>query len=163
MRRAQIFRMDANRVRLKCNREKPCQNCVARNERTSCNYKGSRNGTITHEDEYGDPMQKRIEHLEDLVKKFIAQHQEVPPNNLGSQGIPEPEAKSVTSTSDTSNLVTGCVGATVIDGSKSVYKGTDDWYDVLKEVSFLHSFHWPIALLYAKGYLESPTNQDLSF
>ncbi|KAK9326963.1 hypothetical protein V1520DRAFT_91448 [Lipomyces starkeyi] len=130
---------DPCRIRkLKCNREKPCQNCIARNEGTTCKYKGSDNGTapIAHQDEHADLMQQRIDHLEGLVKKLIAQRQDILPNNVvGSQDSPTGFVMAAAA-SDASDLA--CTsGTTVIDGVHSVYKGADDWHDVLQEINLL--------------------------
>jgi hypothetical protein len=131
--------MNADGARLKCNREKPCQNCTARDERITCKYKGSKNGMtpIAHQDEHGDPMQQRIDHLEGLVKRLIAQRQEIPPNNVVcSQDSPKPGTGFViTAVASDASAVACSAGTTVIDGVHSVYKGADDWYDVLQEVS----------------------------
>jgi hypothetical protein len=75
-------------------------------------------------------MQQRIHHLEDLVKNLIAQHQEVPSTTGGIESGPSIK-DSVSNTSES----THSPGKTVIDGGHSVYKGAEDWYDVLQEVS----------------------------
>ena len=82
-------------------------------------------------------MQQRIDHLESLVKRLIAQRQDTPSNNVRSgQDGPEPGNRSVMTAmvSDASD-VAGSAGITVIDGVHSVYRGADDWHDVLQEVS----------------------------
>jgi hypothetical protein len=142
-------------ARLKCNREEPCQNCTARNEQTTCKYKASKNGatTVPHQDEHADPMQQRIDQLEGLVKRLIAQHQEFPPNNeVYSQDGPKPgTGHLMTTVASDASVVASSAGTTVIDGVHSVYKGADNWYDVLQEVSYcvfffssllLFSFHF---------------------
>ena len=140
--------MNADGARLKCNREIPCQNCTARNERTTCKYKGSKNGTtpIAHQDEHRDEMQQRIDHLEGLVKRLIAQRQEIPPNNVvRSRDSPKPGTGVVMTgvASDASDMACSA-GKMVINGVHSVYRGADDWYDVLQEVSlFVFSFSSP--------------------
>ena len=90
-----------------------------------------------------DPMQQRIDHLEDLVKRLIAQRQDIPPNDVVfSQDSPKPETGFVmTAVASDASDVACSASMTVIDGVHSVYKGADDWYDVLQEVSrFLFSF-----------------------
>lgn len=76
-------------------------------------------------------MQQRINHLEGLVKKLIdSQHKELP---LESHEAHSPHPKSgypaIDLASDTSD-----VAHTVIDSTHSVYRGAEDWYDVLQEV-----------------------------
>ncbi|KAL2867361.1 Zn(II)2Cys6 transcription factor [Aspergillus lucknowensis] len=118
--------------KLKCNREKPCQNCIVRGEQTTCAYKSSTHGTPAscRQDKHVDPMRQRIDHLEDLVKGLIAQRQ-TPPDTISSQGLSELRSESASP----SNLV--LAGTTLIDGAHSVYKATDDWQDVLQEVNEL--------------------------
>ncbi|KAL4928177.1 Zn(II)2Cys6 transcription factor [Aspergillus undulatus] len=111
--------------KLKCNREKPCQNCTARGE--ACNYKGSANGAppLAARDRHGETMRQRIDHLEDIVKKLINQPLALP--------SPDDSQGSVASTTSGS----GRLGTTVVDGTHSVYKPTDDWHDVLREINEL--------------------------
>lgn len=156
---SQVSRMDADGARLKCNREKPCQNCTARDERSTCNYKGSKNGSTpsAHQEDHGvDLMQQRIDHLEGLVKKLIAQRPDSSPSSrVYTQDSPGSLTGPVTTASSLDASDVACsTGTTVIDGSQSVYKGADDWYDVLQEVSLLPSilraFHFSFcAFLFA--------------
>jgi hypothetical protein len=74
-------------------------------------------------------MQQRIDHLEGLVKKLIAQHQKIPVNDVVEHATPARDPVSDASDSARSP------GKTVVDGVHSVYKGADDWYDILQEVS----------------------------
>lgn len=83
-------------------------------------------------------MQRRIDHLEGLVKRLISQRQDGLPNNVintqdtrqpGSEGVMSPVA------SNPSDVVSiAGTSTTVIDGVQSVYKVADDWHDVLQEV-----------------------------
>ncbi|KAL4782881.1 hypothetical protein BJX76DRAFT_358514 [Aspergillus varians] len=75
-------------------------------------------------------MRQRIEHLEVMVKRLVTPRQGISPSIIssseGSRGegaIRTPEMTRV--------------GTTVIDAVHSVYKPTDDWYDVLREVNEL--------------------------
>lgn len=140
--------MNVDGARLKCNREKPCQNCTARDEQITCKYKGSRNGStpLPYRDEHVDPMGQRIDHLEGLVKSLIAQQQGTPPNNVTrSQDSQKPGTGTVAS--DASDVARS-TGTTVIDGVYSVYKGVDDWYDVLQEVSRFLFYFFSIPILF---------------
>ena len=149
--------MIANGSRLKCNREQPCQNCTARKEQITCKYKVSRYETTQTDlkDERENSMQQRIDRLEDLVKKLIAQRQDTPPYDVtDDQGRLKSETKSmVTSVASDTPDVTNGTGTTVIDGVHSVYKGTDDWYDVLQEVSISISL---VVLLLHSVQLRNP-------
>ncbi|RDW67411.1 fungal specific transcription factor domain-containing protein [Aspergillus mulundensis] len=120
---------------LKCNREKPCQNCTARGEESGCRFKGSANGTplSSRADRNGELMRRRIEHLEDTVKRLIGDSQTVPPrlppasyhdeHYSGPRGV--------------DGQGPARVGTTVIDGEHSVYEPTNNWHDVLREVNEL--------------------------
>ncbi|KKK24816.1 hypothetical protein AOCH_000267, partial [Aspergillus ochraceoroseus] len=131
--------------KLKCNREQPCQNCVTRNEAINCRYRGSKVATppVSHPQDQGDPMQQRIDHLEDLVKRLITQQQELPAYDL-SQGLdtipPRTEAMPTPVVSEIPSgpgLTGSTPHTTIIDGVHSVYKGSDDWHDVLREINEL--------------------------
>ncbi|KAH8797366.1 hypothetical protein F5884DRAFT_815131 [Xylogone sp. PMI_703] len=125
--------------KLKCNREKPCQNCIARDERATCRYKSSKNETTqpVPQGGQGDSMQQRLAHLEYLVKNLMAQHLNPSLNNrASSQSIPGAGSELATLTGDASDEAFR-TGRTVIDGIYSVYKSSDDWYDVLQEITKL--------------------------
>ena len=81
-------------------------------------------------------MQQRIEHLETLVKGLLSQQQYVPKHSITStQDSPESGTESTdTAVASEGPDVEFSPGTTVFDGTYSVYKGTDDWHDVLKEV-----------------------------
>lgn len=130
--------------RLRCNREKPCQNCSVRDERASCKYESSKSGTSSSHPaaKQGDAMQQRIDHLEGLVKKLITQHQLNPPNEVAE--IRSSGQKAMSDTSDSA----GSPSKTVIDGVHSVYKGAEDWYDVLQEVCETPHFPDPWPYIY---------------
>ncbi|KAL2830850.1 hypothetical protein BDW59DRAFT_140885 [Aspergillus cavernicola] len=118
--------------KLKCNREEPCQNCSTRGEQTACIFKGSTKAALlpSHGDRNADKMRQRIDHLEGMVKRLITQRQDIPPPTIASPGGPQgPGAVRFAGSTP--------VGTTVIDGLHSVYKSTDDWYDVLQEVNEL--------------------------
>ncbi|TAQ84990.1 hypothetical protein B7494_g6700 [Chlorociboria aeruginascens] len=126
--------------KLKCNRVQPCQNCIARDEQATCEYKGSKSGTtlMARRGENGDPMQQRIDHLENLVKRLISHRSELPLSSVVSgQVSSKPENGSIRTAmaSDAPNTAFSA-GMTVIDGVYSVYKGADDWHDInnLKKV-----------------------------
>lgn len=81
-------------------------------------------------------MQQQIDHLEDLVKSLIAQHQVIPGKDLGTALGPTLEV------SESSSVISeGDTHTTIVDGVHSVYKGKADWYEVLQEVCRRHSSH----------------------
>uniref|UniRef100_A0A093VCW8 Putative transcriptional regulatory protein n=1 Tax=Talaromyces marneffei PM1 TaxID=1077442 RepID=A0A093VCW8_TALMA len=122
--------------RLRCNRERPCSNCTVRDERASCKYESPKNGSAMnpqhHASKQRGSMQQRINHLEDLVKNLIAQNQKLPITPEGVETGPSFK-DSISDASDS----THSPGKTVIDGGHSVYKGAEDWYDVLQEINKL--------------------------
>lgn len=129
--------------RLRCNREEPCQNCVARNESSDCRYKSSRHAAAQRQalpDDDKHQMQQRINRLEALVKRLVAPLQDIPNVDVVfTENNFTPETSSVLSPrasdrSDERGLVTPM---TDIDGHHSVYKGRDDWFEVLQEVSHI--------------------------
>jgi hypothetical protein len=86
-----------------------------------------------------DPMQQRIDQLEGLVKRLLAERQDISPSKAARGQGGQSGTEFVTSpiTLDASDVASS-PGTTVVD-SASVYKGTDDWYDVLQEVRLLNS------------------------
>lgn len=73
-------------------------------------------------------MRRRIDHLEDLVKKLIQERQVVPtPTEIA---VATPESHSPQTDPDMS----GGAGKTVMDGMHSVYVSGSDWHVVLEEV-----------------------------
>jgi hypothetical protein len=94
-------------------------------------------------------MQRRIDNLEDLVKRLIAQGQVDLPKNVSNQHSPvAPNTSGVASIADT--------GSTEIDGVHSIYKVADDWHNVLDEVCcFLFSCHFRSILSYSLLYQAS--------
>ncbi|KAK3386673.1 hypothetical protein B0H63DRAFT_392230 [Podospora didyma] len=138
---------DPCRIRkLKCNRQKPCQNCTTRDQQSSCEFRGPKNGLplspAAHRDAGNDAMLQRIDHLEGLVKKLMAEHQtsSSPRNSLVR--TPESIAKlddTRPSPPDLGSDAEHVAGAakTVIDGVQSVYQSGDDWYAVLQEINEL--------------------------
>jgi Fungal Zn(2)-Cys(6) binuclear cluster domain len=119
--------------RLRCNREKPCQNCTTRNEVSNCQYTMNASPT-EYPYKQSNPMQQRIDHLEDLVKSLIAQHQDISGKDRGTALGPTPEV------SNSSSVISeGYTHTTIVDGVHSVYKGKADWYEVLQEVCRRHS------------------------
>ncbi|KAI0478384.1 hypothetical protein GGR56DRAFT_664627 [Xylariaceae sp. FL0804] len=127
--------------KLKCNREKPCQNCTARSEEAACHFRGHQNDALPGPRRDGaDLMRQRIDHLEDLVKRLVAESRQNPPpaDSVHTPESSEPEAGSVPSSgpSDAAEIVGGA-GQTVMDGVHSVYLGGADWYAVLQEINEL--------------------------
>ncbi|KAK9451148.1 uncharacterized protein V1518DRAFT_370393 [Limtongia smithiae] len=147
-RRARIpVSCDSCRTRkLRCNREKPCQNCTARAEQAGCKFRASKNGVVatpvTHRDTNGDTtsIHQRIDHLEDLVKRLIAEGpRDLSPskNVVYTPESPHTESEQALSSapSDAPNMAGA--GQTVMDGIHSVYVGGDDWNAVLQQVNEL--------------------------
>ncbi|OJJ45233.1 hypothetical protein ASPZODRAFT_69864 [Penicilliopsis zonata CBS 506.65] len=113
--------------KLKCNREKPCQNCTARNEQTNCRFKGQASKSALAGHTNGD-LRARIEHLEGLVRRLAEQQ---PQNSITTPESQDDNEEDQSSPS---------AGMTVVDGLHSVYRAGDDWDDVLHEVYCVFSY-----------------------
>ena len=113
------------KYRLKCNREKPCQNCTARAEQASCKFRGHKSAADLKSEtgqKNGDAIRQRIDHLEHLVSRLIAERQDAQsPSGSNVMDIPETLTPS---------------GKTVMDGVHSVHVGAHDWHLVLEEVHY---------------------------
>ncbi|OJK01927.1 hypothetical protein ASPACDRAFT_1897078 [Aspergillus aculeatus ATCC 16872] len=131
-RRARIpLSCDPCRTRkLKCNREYPCQNCIARGEQSACHFKGAKIDSLANarRERQLDPLRQRIDQLENMVKRLIAHRtpESPKPGDLVASDTKDVAAKDVAS-----------AGKIVLDGAHSVYQGGDDWYDVLEEINQL--------------------------
>lgn len=105
--------------RLKCNREKPCQNCITRNQREGCHFQGAASHSpplLAATDAVC--MRQRIDRLEALVKRLVADSS--PQSSVSSPEIAADRGVGA--------------GKTVMDGNQSVYVGDGDWRVVLEEV-----------------------------
>ncbi|RAL16191.1 Zn(II)2Cys6 transcription factor [Aspergillus homomorphus CBS 101889] len=138
-RRARIpLSCDPCRTRkLKCNREYPCQNCTARDEQTSCHFKGPKNGPPSNvrRESHGDTMRQRIDNLEGLVKRLIARNSQSPPKPVAL--TPDCLNCGELVASETQDVA--LAGKTVMNGTQSIYQAGDDWYDVLQEINELRN------------------------
>lgn len=85
-----------------------------------------------HRSNNGDEMRKRIDHLEGLVKKLIAQRENTsPPSNTTADTTGNPEAEPGPASHAQEAASTGKM---LIDGVRSMYLNGDDWQAVLQEV-----------------------------
>lgn len=74
-------------------------------------------------------MSQRINHLEDVVRRLVAERQQAPlptSNVVYTPESPKPEAETEAALAPS--------GKTVMDGVHSVHLGADDWHVVLEEV-----------------------------
>lgn len=97
-------------------------------------------------------MKNRIDHLEDLVKRLIAERKNGLAENTPhtpESSIPDDNKALQGAQSHASEVA--CAGTTMIDGTRSVYRGGDEWYDVLEEVSILICLS-----IFAVDYFASP-------
>ncbi|RAK75930.1 Zn(II)2Cys6 transcription factor [Aspergillus fijiensis CBS 313.89] len=150
-RRARIpLSCDPCRTRkIKCNREYPCQNCITRDEQSSCHFKGAKIDSLSNarRESQLDPMRQRIDQLENMVKRLIA-HQ--------TPESPKPGDLVASATKDVASA-----GKVVLDGAHSVYQGGDDWYDVLEEINQLKNT-WAQAQDDRVGHQTPPTQSQLA-
>ena len=103
---------------------------MARSEQSACRFRGPSHGfaAVARRDAGGDEMRQRIDHLEGLVKRLINEGQGEGKYGEGKNGPSTPES----SKGEASEVA--CAGTTVMDGVRSVYRGGDEWEDVLSEV-----------------------------
>lgn len=136
--------------KLKCNREWPCQNCRARDEHAvavaACKFRGvaPKNDMLTavplaERHASGDgtgSLRRRINDLEDMVKRLIEHQAPHTPSSGPSVGVNTPEGARVA-------VEAGIEGRTILgpDGH-SIYHGGDALHTLLEEVPTL-SFSWP--------------------
>ncbi|KAK6083227.1 fungal specific transcription factor domain-containing protein [Seiridium cupressi] len=123
--------------KLKCNREKPCQNCAARNEHENCMFHGPKNGPSPQAQgsTNGNAMRQRIDRLEEMVKKLVTERGKMYSSSSDAVYTPEssePETGPAASAAAPETHEVG-VGKTVMDGIHSVYLGGNDW-DVINEI-----------------------------
>ncbi|GAB1319362.1 Pyrrolocin cluster transcription factor fsdR [Madurella fahalii] len=105
--------------KLKCNREKPCQNCTARNSQANCQFQGPNHRPPSTT---GDVlMRQRIDRLEGLVKQLA--ERQVRSSALASNGTSREAGP----------------GKTVMDGVHSVYLAGEDLDAVLDEIHALRA------------------------
>jgi hypothetical protein len=138
--------MDAYKNRLKCNREQPCQNCITRNEQSTCIFRNFGNalgnGILPHSP--ADGMQQRIDRLESLVKKLMVQKKEgqsLKTCNSIDDGVARLDVfNSGKGLEDAPNTGNGSSDRMVMNGDHSIYKNPNDWSAVLKEVHHLSSY-----------------------
>ncbi|KAJ9610294.1 hypothetical protein H2200_005071 [Cladophialophora chaetospira] len=124
--------------KLRCDRNKPCQNCASRNEHAICVYRGSRPEPTFKVHVIGDedPVRQRIDQLEALVKRLRNQHHIVA-NGAGPSQDPKSKAAVLQYALSEPPDVMHSTGTTRIDGGHSVYQTTDHWYEVLQEINDL--------------------------
>ncbi|KAJ8119753.1 hypothetical protein ONZ43_g3369 [Nemania bipapillata] len=131
--------------KLKCNREKPCQNCAARGEHAACKFRGPVNNAAPAATMNGDATRQRLDHLEELVKKLIAERpQNLLPQSNYETGICTPDTSRTSQAGSSAALDDighdsphDVTGKTVMDGVHSVYIDGDDWSVVLQEINEL--------------------------
>ncbi|KAI0015272.1 fungal-specific transcription factor domain-containing protein [Xylariomycetidae sp. FL0641] len=138
--------------KLKCNREKPCQNCTARHEETACKFRGLHGETLpaARSDGRGESegMRQRIDHLEELVTRLVAERREPPSSTANIVYTPESSESDVVASAPPAGACEAG-GQTVMDGVHSVYLSGDDWYGVLQEINELK-----------RAYNQEQTNQN---
>lgn len=81
-------------------------------------------------------MRQRIDHLEEMVKKLIADREHVPQPAASSVSASEsPASDSASAPTEECSTEDSAVSATtMVDGGHSVYVNGQDWYSVLQEV-----------------------------
>lgn len=111
--------------KLKCNREKPaCQNCIARDEASTCTYEGSGAGSGVQSQSHGrvhespgpssTTMRSRIDRLESLILSMVSEDQgsghQRPSSNASGDGENHSLTPVENGTLPTKNKYSGNIG-----------------------------------------------------
>lgn len=127
--------------RLKCDREYPCQNCLVRKEPALCHFRGQERKPLASglRKPQADGMQERIDRLESMVTRLVAQTQEGEAkkfdSNTDKQSVEVLTSNSSRDQADKSEARERQPGLMMIEGNKSIYRGSTHWGDVLEEAS----------------------------
>ena len=129
-------------LRLKCDRQRPCQNCIARETPSSCWYakQGANEGRTAVRSTDSDDVRGRINRLESLVISLMPDHSDINVTTGSAEtleGSDDPELNamhsrlnvSYTSRSEPSQRVLG------LTKEKISYVGESKWDAMLRDVS----------------------------
>ncbi|KAI9739818.1 MAG: hypothetical protein M1834_006539 [Cirrosporium novae-zelandiae] len=124
--------------KLKCNREQPCQNCITRNESSSCSFAKSEastsrgNGSSLQQRQKFISMQQQIDQLENVVANLMSGNKS-DARLLGKNHNTMVEADYEKNIPETERQL----GVMKIDENHSSYTGSTHWADVMQELSAL--------------------------
>lgn len=123
------LRLCLHTCRLKCDRQKPCHNCIKRGQPGSCDY-------VKHDPSRPKPMttnvQDRIRQLEDKVVALL--------NSQTSQATPSAEASASAASPKEDDGFTQSAYESIPKGSSGVFTRTNN------QVNFVGSEHWESVL-----------------
>lgn len=123
------LRLCLHTCRLKCDRQKPCHNCIKRGQPGSCDY-------VKHDPSRPKPtttnVQDRIRQLEDKVVALL--------NSQTSQATPSAEASASAASPKEDDGFTQSAYESIPKGSPGVFTRTNN------QVNFVGSEHWESVL-----------------
>lgn len=154
-------------IRLKCDRNLPCENCQKRNQAQSCTYVHAtlreKSSQVQKSGAGSKDVQSQIKHLEDLVISLM--NQTTGNNNLLPQGDPlqttlerslENHAADEPIEQGTNASLTGTAesfGRISIEDEKADFKGDEHWVASKSFLSqFLQTLHVFISCVYVLHY-----------
>ncbi|KAL3423279.1 fungal specific transcription factor domain-containing protein [Phlyctema vagabunda] len=125
--------------KLKCDREKPCQNCLIRKEPAKCHFKNSNGGSATSNRPVNrDAMQERLNRLENLVTDLVSHTSGSDTQEVNPAGPPYDDTAPELGADERLLLgVHNGIGQMSVGTKQTFYRGTSHWGDVLQEASLL--------------------------
>ena len=127
--------IDLNTNRLRCNRQRPCQNCEVRGEVNACTYakRVTGHGNISANSRRSE-LQDRIDRLEKLVRSAIGDKSgsSSPPRSSPDISASPEKSQAETRKPDSSLPAIGVLE--IKDDQRSLYSGSTAWNPILHEV-----------------------------
>lgn len=129
-------------LRLKCNREHPCQNCTVRGTPTACLYADSSRGNVgkAANDRHIGDVHQRIGRLESLITNIASREGVQTETSLNTVPwtsangtLPDRGSQSYYRPTEYEQLRHG-IGIMKVDDDHSSYTGSSHWDDVFDEV-----------------------------
>lgn len=131
--------------RLKCDRDEPCSNCVARN--VSCQYAPWPRGRVAaaqRRDSRQPDLNDRVRHLEQLLGSIVSQlpagqQQQQQSTSTASPSIKSPASTYVTTQASLHSNGDGCEvkpGRMMANPNETIYVSSSHWSAICHEVTF---------------------------
>ena len=125
--------------KLKCDRSRPCANCVKRGKQETCEFQNSRGD---EQDLSKGELQKRLRRLEDLVLGVLHgqanAHPQIDTDTNAPQSIDANVGRDIDFSHETQLSVAPLVGRLKVDENGTAYKTGHHWATILDEVMALN-------------------------
>jgi hypothetical protein len=138
-----LTEMTLTRYRLKCDRDEPCSNCVARN--VSCQYAPWPRGRVAAQrrDSRQPDLNDRVRHLEQLLGSIVSQlpagqQQQQQSTSVASPSIKSPASTYVTTQASLQSNGEGCEvkpGRMMANPNETIYVSSSHWSAICHEVT----------------------------